>query len=92
MCLSRGPGNQGRVIPLADDPLNRDGKLLHTTIRAFKGLESDVLLLIDVDPSYERCTRLDRYVAASRARQVLHVWGKGDWMAERVAKSAEASR
>ena len=67
-------------LPLASDPLHREGKLLHTTIRAFKGLESDVLLLIDVDPGHERCTALDRYVAASRARQVLHVWGR-DWMA-----------
>ncbi len=67
-------------VPLADDPLNREGRLLHTTIRAFKGLESDVLLLIDVDPEHERCTVHDRYVAASRARQVLHVWGR-DWMA-----------
>lgn len=60
-------------IPLGDDPNQRTGRLLHTTIRSFKGLESDVLVLIDVDPSYERCTKLDRYVAASRARGVTHV-------------------
>ena len=67
-------------IELADDPLDRDARLLHTTIRSFKGLESDVLVMIDIDPEDENCSRLDRYVAASRARQVLHVFGKGDWL------------
>jgi hypothetical protein len=69
-------------VPLADDPLDRVGRLLHTTIRAFKGLESDVLVMVDIDPDDENCSRLDRYVAASRARQVLHVFGKGDWLRE----------
>jgi hypothetical protein len=68
-------------VPIADDPLDRAGRLLHATIRAFKGLESDVLVMVDIDPEDENCSRLDRYVAASRARQVLHVFGKGDWTA-----------
>ena len=72
-------------IAIADDPMDRSGKLLHATIRAFKGLESDVLVMVDIDPDDENCSRLDRYVAASRARQVLHVFGKGDWLRDRVA-------
>jgi len=68
-------------LPIADDPLDRADRLLHATIRAFKGLESDVLVMVDIDPEDENCSRLDRYVAASRARQLLHVFGKGDWMA-----------
>ena len=72
-------------IALADDPLDREGRLLHATIRSFKGLESDVLVMVDIDPEDENCSRLDRYVAASRARQVLHVFGKGDWLRDSAA-------
>lgn len=54
--------------------------LLHTTIPTFKGLESDVMILADIDPRDERCSLNARYVAASRARLVLHVWAKGNWM------------
>lgn len=68
--------------PLASDPSDRVDRLLHTTIGRFKGLESDVLILVDVDPNDPRCSRNARYVAASRARQVLHVFTKGDWLAD----------
>ena len=68
-------------IDLAGNPLDRDGKLLHTTIGRFKGLESDVVILLDVDPDDERCDRHARYVAASRARHRLFVFAKGDWLA-----------
>jgi len=66
-------------IPLASEPAKREGKVLHTTIGAFKGLEADVLILADADPRDERCSLNARYVAASRACQVLHVFAKGDW-------------
>lgn len=68
-------------IGLADSPSARDGKVLHTTIGAFKGMESDVVIMLDVDPSDPRCDRRARYVAASRAKLALHVFAKGDWMA-----------
>lgn len=67
-------------VALADDPSEREGKILHTTIGRYKGLESDVILLVDIDATDERCDRPARYVAASRARHVLHVWAKGDWV------------
>ena len=67
--------------PLADDPLHREHALLHTTIGRFKGLESDVVILADVDASDARCGKNERYVASSRACQVLHVFAKGDWLA-----------
>lgn len=67
-------------LPLADAPEAREGRVLHTTIGAFKGLESDVIILLDVDPADERCDRRARYVAASRARLALHVFAKGDWL------------
>jgi len=67
---------------LAGDPGDRAGRVLQTTIGGFKGLESDVLILLDVDPADPRCSRNARYVASSRARQVLHVFAKGDWLAD----------
>lgn len=68
--------------PLAEDPGDRAGRVLHTTIGGFKGLESEVLILLDVDPADPRCFRNARYVASSRARQLLHVFAKGDWLAD----------
>ena len=68
-------------VPLADEPGARAGKVLYTTIGAFKGLESDVVILVDIDPSDTRSDRRARYVAASRAKLALHVYAKGDWLA-----------
>ena len=69
-------------VRLATLPNERDGKLLHTTIGAFKGLESDVVIMLDIDPKDERCGPNARYVAASRARHRLYVFAKGDWLAD----------
>jgi superfamily I DNA/RNA helicase len=68
-------------VPLAEEPNERAGKVLHTTIGAFKGLESDVVILVDIDPSDRRCDRRARYVAASRAKLALHVFARGEWLA-----------
>ncbi len=67
-------------IPLADNPSKRTDAILHTTISAFKGLESDVIILSDIDPKDPLCSRNARYVAASRARHRLFVYTKGDWL------------
>ena len=66
-------------VALSEDPLKRQGQLLHSTISRFKGLESDVVLLLDVVPDDPRAGRRARYVAASRARHRLHVWLRGGW-------------
>lgn len=66
-------------IPLAHDALDRDGRVLHTTLGAFKGLESDVVILADLDVADPRANRRARYTAASRARHLLYVWADGDW-------------
>ena len=68
-------------IALADKPFDRAGRLLHTTVGAFKGLESDVIIYADVDPDDPLCGRNARYVAASRARHRLYVFSKGNWKA-----------
>jgi DNA polymerase III delta prime subunit len=59
---------------LARDPLDRGGRLLHATIGQFKGLESDVVCLMDLGDGDPRSDRAARYVAASRARMRLFVW------------------
>ena len=65
--------------PLAEDPTDRRGAVLHTTIGKFKGLESDVVIFADIDPEDDRCNANARYVAMSRGRQVLHEFWKGEW-------------
>lgn len=67
-------------LAISDDPESwRNNKsllmTLMTTIRAFKGLEADVgILLLDGPPKPDSVfTEADYYVAASRAKHVLHV-------------------
>ena len=52
-----------------------DKGILYTTIRSFKGLESDIVVLVDiVEPdSLDMFTRADLYVACSRAKHVLKI-------------------
>ncbi len=54
--------------------------VLHTTISGFKGLEADVVIMIDIAPGDERCSRNARYVAASRACHRLYVFARGNWL------------
>ncbi len=65
--------------PLACDPHDRAGQLLHCTVGRFKGLESDVVILLDIDPGHERSGFEVRYCGASRARHLLYVFVKGSW-------------
>ncbi len=64
---------------LSEDPIDRDKCVLHATLGGFKGLESDVVILADIDLADERASRRARYVASSRARHLLYVWSNGDW-------------
>ena len=66
-------------VPLASGLDDRQGRVLHSTIGAFKGLEADIVILGDIDPTDVRCDRKARYVAASRAKHALYVFAKGDW-------------
>ena len=65
--------------PLVEDPAQRQGAILHTTIGKFKGLESDIVILADIDPDDERCNVNARYVALSRGRHALHEFWKRAW-------------
>jgi hypothetical protein len=67
------------IVHRADQWMAGEG-VLHCSISAFKGMEADIVLLVDVDPQDERCTADHRYVAASRAKLRLHVFEKGNWL------------
>lgn len=56
--------------------------VLHSTVGSFKGLEADVVVFVDVDPSDSLCTREFRYVAASRAKHRLYVLEKEHWLGD----------
>ena len=51
------------------------GGVLLTTMRSFKGLEADVIVLIDLPKpgSMAACTVADFYVGCSRAKHILKV-------------------
>jgi len=71
------------VTTLAGFPLvakREQAGILFATARRFKGLEADVVLLIDQDLADPACTPVHRYVAASRARHWLVVFCKGPWL------------
>jgi hypothetical protein len=59
---------------LSTDPLDREGAVLCTTIRKFKGLESDVVIVVDARADDLFAGRAFLYTAASRARVLLHVF------------------
>lgn len=62
--------------------------ILYTTIRSFKGLEADAVILADVGvPDAEpHFTRNDFYVAASRAKHLLAVLVTDDRVMEMVER------
>ncbi len=70
--------NKLNRIPVNDDidSWRKDHSLLMTTIRSFKGLEADVVLLVlDSNPKADSVfTEQDYFVAASRAKHVLKIY------------------
>jgi hypothetical protein len=65
------------VVPIDDDgTAGAPGALRYATPHRFKGLEADVVILLDVDGSRWSLEPRHLYVAASRARLRLHVFVK----------------
>lgn len=64
--------------PITDFQTKEHG-IRFATIRSFKGLEADVVFLIDVKGG-RACTPADVYVGASRAKYMLYVLHHEDWM------------
>lgn len=76
-CLAGRDSLAGHPLGEVGDP--RPDALRFSTIRAFKGLEADVVLLIGVRPDSPVCSRPDLYVGGSRARFILHIFHRQDW-------------
>jgi superfamily I DNA/RNA helicase len=63
------------VIPIDDEGQAPPGSLRYATPHRIKGLEADVVLLIDVTAASASSASANLYVAASRARHRLVVVG-----------------
>lgn len=74
-CLAEGL--IGCASPLVDsERVDRPGTpgVQYSTIASYKGLEADVVLLVDIDDLKDPRRLLAMYVGASRARAILHVF------------------
>jgi hypothetical protein len=65
--------------PLVSNPLRRKDSILHLSIYSFKGLESEIVILADVDPNDSLCTEYAQYPGTSRARHLLYILASEDW-------------
>jgi hypothetical protein len=80
---SLGPGLQWHKLTEKHDEWQADRAVLYSTIRSFKGLEADVVILVDLGDFREGLfERSDLYVAASRAKHRLHVVTDSDEIEE----------
>lgn len=69
----------GRFPLVTDVRKWQEGKgVLFTTVRSFKGLEADVVIMVDIPEQVEFTifSTNDLYVGASRAKHILHVLGR----------------
>ena len=60
-----------RIISIDDNPSSN--RIIYSPLRRFKGLESDIIILIDIE--FDKIERSLYYVAASRAKNRLFVLG-----------------
>jgi hypothetical protein len=76
--LAGAPKLQGLPVETIDDSglTPGEGAVRYSTLQRFKGLEADVVLLVDVDGSPHACTPVHLHVAASRARHRLYVFAR----------------
>jgi len=66
--------NRIKEWPLMDFRTATGNAIRFSTIRAFKGLEADVVFLIGLKEGKQTCTDADVYVGGSRARFLLYVF------------------
>jgi hypothetical protein len=62
------------IVSLAEPSDRPSEALRYSTLRRYKGLEADVVLLCDVDGNPTSCSRRHVYVEASRAKHRLYVF------------------
>lgn len=65
--------------PLIDLHDNKPNGIKFSTIRSFKGLESDIVFLIGIKNDSYVCSQCDIYVGGSRARFLLYVFHEEGW-------------
>lgn len=74
-------GNIERIKewPIVDLKKESGPGIKYSTIRSFKGLEADIVFLIDVSNNFLVCSKEDIYVGSSRARYILYVLHHEEW-------------
>jgi hypothetical protein len=70
--------NRIKEWPLVNSIWARGNVIRFSTIRSFKGLEADIVFLIDITPESRVCTDADIYVGGSRARFMLYIFHHKD--------------
>ncbi len=74
-CLAGAAQQAGLTLVADREPASAE-ELRYATLQSFKGLEADVVLLVDVDLEHKTSAPANLYVAFSRARHRLVVWAK----------------
>jgi superfamily I DNA/RNA helicase len=69
---------------------NSNDRVLFSTIKGFKGLEAEAVIMADLEPSMEKIPA-ELYVAASRARHLLIVLTSSRSIAEMAGRSLKAA-
>lgn len=66
-------------LPIRENPITSEPAIRYSTIRNYKGLEADAVVVLDIwaDPAF--CRPADLYVAASRAKVHLAIYHRADW-------------
>ncbi len=90
-CLATADSLAG--CPLAEYEPGRDAEAIRfCTTKGFKGLESDVVILCDMDGKFPMHTPADRCVATSRAKHILYVLHSQEWQPDAKAQNVSAVR
>lgn len=64
----------GRVLASVDDPANAPGAIVFSTMHAFKGLERQVIITVDMEDIGETHRSMLHYAGHSRARALLYAF------------------
>lgn len=71
-------------MPLVPLRKARSGAVTHSTVSAYKGLEADVIIIVESSADDELATQSVRYVAASRCRHRLFLYAEKNWLQQSV--------
>jgi hypothetical protein len=62
-----------------------------STLKRFKGLEADAVIVCDVNGARPACDRYNQYTAVSRAKHLLHVIHSEEWIPPKTVRNRHAS-